>query len=227
MINSSQYKRAWQSRVGDRAIHLNINCFEKKEVEYLTNQYHLVVNNVDVNDKTIIDYGCGGGLFGHFLYSWEYTPEKYIGIDIADRATTEAKLNNICWEEKETIIDIIKIDPIELIDFSRFKADIFIMLNVVRFLPNIEYIKLLFNKINKSKIKEVILNFKISSADRFRDHPYKTTHDIGKANRLTMKTVLELLNKYKPNKIKNQGKNDCFVFFKKNRRKYTKRKEKI
>jgi hypothetical protein len=218
MINSKEYIKAWQSRVGRGTVHLNINDLEKKKVEYLTNQYHLIAENVNINEKIIVDYGSGGGLFGVYLHSWEYSPKKYIGIDIANRCIIESKINNNCWKDKEdTIVDIIKIDPTELIDFKKLKSDVFIILNVIRFFPDIDYVRLFFNKLVESNIKEIVMNFDAGSTDRFRKNPYKTTHDIGNACILTLKTVIELMGKkYKVNKMKNIKK-DCYLFFKKKR----------
>lgn len=221
MISDKEYIRAWQGRVGSRTVHLNPESFNKEDLRYLTNQYDLVCKNININNKIIVDYGCGGGLFGIYLFRWEYNPKKYIGIDIANRCVNEARLNSMCWEvdeDRKTDVEIIEINPIQLIDFSLLKANIFIMLNVARYFPNINYVKLFFNRLNESNIKQIVFNFKPGENNSFRKHPYKTTYDIGNANTLTAHTIMGLLNNYEINKTKDLDKNDCFLFLKMKRK---------
>lgn len=217
MIDNKTYKRAWQGRVGSRTVHLNPESFELEDMKYLTEQYKYVTENLYLNNKTIIDYGCGGGLFGIHLFRWEYSPKKYIAIDVANRCINEARLNSMCWEseDRKTVVEIIEIDPIQLIDFKELRAKVFIMLNVVRYFPDMEYTKMFFNKLNNSEIKEIVFNFKLGEKDSFRKEPYKTTYDIGNANELTLKTMFELMNNYDIKKMKKLNDiDDCFVIFK-------------
>lgn len=222
MISDKEYIRAWQGRVGQRTVHLNPESFNKEDLKYLVNQYDVICKNININNKIIVDYGCGGGLFGIHLFRWEYKPKKYIGIDIANRCVNEARLNSMCWEvdeDRKIITEIMEINPIQLIDFSLLKAHIFIMLNVVRYFPDMDYVKLFFNRLNESNIKQIVFNFKSGKKDNFRKYPYKTTYDIGNANILSIHTIIELLNNYDINKIKDLGENDCFLFLKMKRKK--------
>lgn len=217
MVIKSEIIRAWQSRVGQRTAHLNFELFTPGDLEKLYKQYDLVTKYLEENDclndkTTLIDFGCGGGLYGKYLYQWEYLLKKYIGVDIADRCITESRLNNMCWMNKNVEVEIIKTDPIELTELNKYKADVFICLNVVRYFPDMEYVNLFFKWLNRSRIDKIIFNFKLGKENGFREKPYKTTTDIGLANQLSLETIVESMSKYKANKIKNIS-DDCFIFF--------------
>lgn len=215
MINKEDYIRAWESRVSERSCHLNIENFNQQDLQYLYAQYQLIIDNYDFENKTVLDLGCGGGLFGKYLSLKECKIKKYIGLDIAERCIIETLLNNLCWDEKECK----KIDPF---DFElKMKANILIVLNVIRFLPDLEYIQLFFDKLNRSGIKKIFIHFRKGNENIFRQKSYKTTHDIGQANYLNLDFVIEMMNKYKAIKITNKNEN-CYVFFEK---KTKKRKE--
>lgn len=222
MISDKEYKRAWQGRVGSRTACLTIESFDKDSFKYLTEQYTFVCENITINNKVIVDYGCGGGLFGIHLYSWEYDPKKYIAIDIANRCVNEAKLNTLCWEQNDrnTETEVLEINPIQLFDFSLLKANIWIMLNVVRFFPDMDYVNLFFNKLNESGISKIVFNFRKGEKDIFCKKPYKTTKDISNACILTIDTIMNILNNYKIEMEKELGKSDYFLFLKKKRKSY-------
>ena len=228
MLSDKEYIRAWQGRVGSRTVHLNPESFEPVGIQYLTSQYSLVTENINVNERSVIvDYGCGGGLFGVYLFNWEYNPKKYIAIDIANRCVNEARLNTMCWEQenKKTITEVIEINPVQLFDFTLLRANIFVMLNVVRYFPDIEYVNMFFDRLNKSKIKTIIFNFRKGDKNSFSKTPYKTTKDIGNANILTTETIINLMNNYQIEKTKILSKDDCFLFLKKKRKKINMDKE--
>ena len=219
MIDKEQYIRAWQSRVGRKTACLDYDGYTKEELEKLHGYYQIITEYYDtkLNNKVLIDYGCGGGLLGKYLFLFEHNIKKYIGIDIADRCVNEARLNNLCWYNKEVEIDIIKTNPNEPVNISQLKGGILVCINVIRYLPDIEYVNDLLDKFNKSRVKYIALNFRLANKNNFREKKYKTTEDIGLACVLSLQSVVEQMKRYKVVKIKNVGEN-CFVFFEKKTR---------
>jgi len=215
MIDKIEYIRAWESRVGERTLHLNKENFSEKELKDLYFQFDMLIDFYNFENKSILDLGCGGGLLGTYLNSKNIRIKKYIGLDVADRCITEARLNNLCWEH-DVVVDLIKIDPFNF-DLN-IKANFLIILNLIRFLPDIEYVLLFLDKINKSKINNIFLHFRKENQNLFRERPYKTTHDIGQANYLNLDFVIKQMNKYNAEKIKNRN-DDCYLFLKKKRKK--------
>lgn len=224
MISSEDYKRAWENRVSDRSVHLNRKNFVRADLVSLFYQYQIVIDNCKLENKTIIDFGCGGGLLGACLFDSKIEIKKYIGVDVAQRCVVNAIKNNKRWKDKAAF-EIT--DPCDLIDIKKYKADILIALNVIRFLPDMEYVEMLLNYFNKSKIKEIFLHFRVGKQNEFREKPYKTTHDIGQANYLTIETIKKLMNKYETDKSSNVINGDCYICFKKKaiKRKLKKKEE--
>lgn len=223
MISKEDYIRAWESRVGARSVHLDERFFNINDLNILHNQYDMVLNNIDFNNKTVIDLGCGGGMFGNYLFRKEKGIKKYIGIDIARRCIDEARLNNICWDGKAEI-DFICMDPIDLMDLRKIKANILVVLNVIRFLPDQEYVEKFMEMISGSNIKYLFFNFRLGESNTFREKPYKTTNDIGQANRLKKEFILQYFEKYDIKKMSNTNDN-CYVFLGRKRKKVTTEEE--
>jgi len=223
MITTKEYKRAWERRVGPRSAHLDTNNFTKEDLKKLFDQYQMIVDNYNLDNKTIIDLGCGGGLFGLYLFRGEINIKKYIGIDIAKRSIIEAKLNNICWTEANKT-KFILIDPIKMTDFNKFKPKpyLIVALNIIQFLPDMQYVKLFFEKINNSEIRNIFIQFRRGDKNIFRKDPYKTTHDIGQANYLTLQKITNLMPNYNLSATKDEEEN-CYIRFKKTNKKKEKR----
>lgn len=222
MLSRIEYIRAWNSRVGNRTLHFNIKNFTKEDRDSLYEQYKMILDNYNLENKTIADYGCGGGLLGNYLYINQIDIKKYIGIDIVDKCLHESRLNNSMWNHNVEV-EINKINPY---NFNlNIKADILIILNLIRYFPDKEYIDFFFNEINISKIKEVFLNFRNAKNNIFRKKPYKTTHDIGNANFLDVNYVIDRMNKYNVKNIINKD-GECYIFFEKRKRR-TKKVENI
>lgn len=141
--------------------------------------------------KTVIDYGCGGGWIGKFLFE-KKNIKAYLGIDIAQRSIDAAKENLKEHDDKVFLL----IDPNNLPDFSQMKADLFISLSCIQHFPDKEYLDYFLDVLNKSEIKTLILQVKYSDTTRFREHPYKTTHDIGNGCFTNFKYLQSKLTNY-------------------------------
>jgi len=62
---------------------------EKKAFNYFSWDFH-VHPYLDANDKVVLDYGCGGGLFLTWLNNI-YKPKAYLGVDISERSLLACK----------------------------------------------------------------------------------------------------------------------------------------
>ena len=78
-ITDKDIVRAWHERVGEWTAHITT-----RDINALHEFYRNACAGIDFNDKHIVDYGAGGGLFYDWLFA-NYQPKFYVGIDIADR----------------------------------------------------------------------------------------------------------------------------------------------
>jgi ubiquinone/menaquinone biosynthesis C-methylase UbiE len=61
--------------------------------------YDHVVQSISLEDKDIVEVGCGQGAGGLFL--WQYKkPRSYIGVDLSDKAIAFCQRNNPCTNLK-------------------------------------------------------------------------------------------------------------------------------
>lgn len=167
MIKSEDYTLAWEKRVSPFSAHINLQ-------DNYFSVYAKAMDRIKMDGKTVIDYGCGGGWIGKYLFD-EKKIKAYLGIDIAKRSIEAAEQNLADYENKVFLL----VDPNALPDFSQMKADFFISLSCIQHFPDKEYLDYFLNAINNSEIKTLILQVKYSNKTIFREHPYKTTHDIG------------------------------------------------
>lgn len=198
-------KRAWEKRVGPETAHLKEGKFLK--IAALNDQFRKGLQDIDLEDKVIFDYGCGGGFLGLYLLSRDVPIKKYIGVDITDRAlgaTREHLTDYIKMGKVETV----KIDPMGIPDLSIFRGgiDIFTCFNVIQHFPNQEYFDYFFDKLNNSKIQNIVLNYREGAKTVFQEEPYKTTHEINMASYTTKEDIWKKLDNYKMMRIsKKQG----------------------
>lgn len=185
MIKSEDYTLAWEKRVSAFSAHIDLqdNYFPV---------YRKAFGKTKMDGKTVIDYGCGGGWTGKFLFD-EKNIKAYLGIDIAQRSIEAAEKNLADYEDKVFLL----VDPNALPDFSQMKADFFISLSCIQHFPDQEYLDYFLDAVNKSGIKTLILQVKYSDKTIFREHPYKTTHDIGNGCFTNFKYLKSKLTNYK------------------------------
>lgn len=186
MINDDKYIDAWNYRVGPSQAHLEFDdIFHKKEI--LINEYKKGSFEEDFNNKKIIDYGCGGGLFGVWIKE-NFKPVFYKGFDIAKRSIISAIQNYPGVGYFELI------NPSECYKAMRFKADCFICFSVIQHFPDQEYLDLFLKSLNNSFNKKLFLQIRTDlklKENIFRKEPYKTTQDIA----IACYTTIAFLNK--------------------------------
>lgn len=185
MINSNDYIRAWEQRVSADTAHI-------PHKEHFFEIYKKAFEKTSLHGKTVIDFGCGGGWTGKYLFA-EKKIKAYLGIDIAQRSLDAAKKNLSEYPNSVFLL----IDPNALPDFSQMTADYFVSLSCIQHFPDKEYLDYFLRSLNKSGIKNIILQVKYSKETKFREVPYKTTHDIGNACFTNSGYILSQMTNYK------------------------------
>jgi len=172
-MNSKTIVDAWERRVGPVTAHLVTDTHLRKENLFAS--FEVVCSSVDFSDKTIIDYGCGGGFFGLYL-SNKFIVKKYIAYDLAQRSLDVAKKNLEFLPEN--MKEFIKVDPWNI---PQMHADIFCCFSVIHHMPTQTYLDYFLAMLDVSNIKVILLTCKYSAVESFQIHPYKTTKEINNA----------------------------------------------
>lgn len=190
-LRSDDIIRAWEERVGPMTAHIK-GCVDEKQLLTL---YAKAIQRVDFSGKCVLDYGCGGGLFGEFLFA-NTSILQYVGLDIATRSLAAAeKLLTIDNDFSENC-NFIKIDPFSTPDLSLLKIDILFCMNVIQHFPTQEYLDNWIEMVNNSGIENIILHFREGPLF-FQVEPYKTTKEINLANTVPKKYIVKGLSNYK------------------------------
>lgn len=196
MLGSHDIIKAWEERVGPMTAHIKGKINEKQ----LLTLYANAIQNVNFSGKCVLDYGCGGGLLGEFLFT-NTSVLQYVGLDIASRSLAAAeKLLTIDNDLSENC-HFIKIDPFSTPDLSLLKIDILFCLNVIQHFPTQEYLDTWIEMVSNSGIENIILHFREGPLF-FQPEPYKTTKEINLANTVPKKYITKKLTKYKMKKSK-------------------------
>lgn len=117
--------------------------------------YKQIVEGYDFEGKTIIDFGCGAGHLGKYLFE-NFNIKKYIGIDTSKVSINFAKERLRNYDNKELIL----MD--EFFDFSKYEADIFISIFCIRYFPDRLYLDEFLKKVNESKCKDLIIQYRMN-----------------------------------------------------------------
>ena len=105
-------------------------------------------NKYDWVNKSVIDYGCGGGNLGSYLLTNKEI-SKYIGLDISDRSLRVAS---------EKIEDSrAEFYREETISFEQFNPDFIVSLAVIQHFPSFDYYKQWCNRVDSSGAKNIII----------------------------------------------------------------------
>jgi 2-polyprenyl-3-methyl-5-hydroxy-6-metoxy-1,4-benzoquinol methylase len=83
------------------------------DINYIKNQVLRNITQEEINNRTILDYGCGAGCFSFFIL--KYSPKKIIGVDIGKDNISYAKkkLMDISSDKIEFICDDLENYDIE------------------------------------------------------------------------------------------------------------------
>lgn len=180
----------------DHDLHLNWNEQQLKEL-YSFYQNGVMWPDIDFSGKIIVDYGCGGGWLGKFLFE-KTAIKKYIGVDVAERSIAFAK-NNL--PKTKTKVQLIKIEPWDqLIFLKRKKIDILVSVACIQHFPTQEYLLIWLAELNSLKLEWIILQFHFHSASGgktvFREDPYNSIRDVAYACYTTKEYIAKILTNY-------------------------------
>lgn len=135
----------WNKKATDEFCHIKID-------DNIKNNYIKYLSEIDLENKVVIDYGCGGGHLGKYLFK-EKKILKYYGFDICDKSIKSAEKNL-----KNYDATLIKVD--KHIDFSIYNADIFISFECIQHFPTFQYLLSFLKTVNESKISEILLQIR-------------------------------------------------------------------
>ena len=189
-MESKEYIRAWQERVGETTAHLKFDdTYLNRENLYA--EYEKAAFRDDFTGLSILDIGCGGGLFAEWLYK-KYDILYYLGVDISERSIEAAnkRLQNI------SNVDLRLINPDSALKLRSVGGCIF-CLSVIQHIPDKEYLDMFLSGLNKSEAEKLYLQIRSGEKTEFREDPYKTTHDIALACITNSAYVNKKLTKYK------------------------------
>ena len=170
------------------------------------------LNKYDFTNKTVIDYGIGGGLFGKYLFDKKKI-KKYIGFDIAQRQLKHVAIN-LKGYKKELFDSNLKSN------FNDLNADIFICQAVIQHFPDEKYLINFLNKLNDSNINEIMLQIRYSNKTTF-SNDYDTREGVRLSCQTNSDYMLKHLKNYKlvTNKKLTNKSNYEFLFFEKKNKK--------
>ena len=158
-------KNFWES-CNDNFAHLDI---ERLSTEKSINDYfNNIIDSLSIKDKTVIDYGVGGGVFAKKLL--ESNIKQYVGYDIAERQIKIAKRTLKEFENKEFHL----VDNLPIL----CKADVFISLAVIQHFPDLEYYNAFMGLLNKSKIPVLYLQIRQANKLTFNNAEYTSNKNV-------------------------------------------------
>lgn len=190
-------KEVWE-KTRTRNAHLGLDG----EREDMLKRYEaLITSRMKVNGKTIIDFGCGGALFGVHLLT-NFKPKKYIAFDIAERSIQQAKKNikdytlsnNYNGNYLQCNFIILKEHRW---NFAEYNPDIIVCLAVMIHFPTKIYLDNFLKTCNESGAKKLVLEIRdTGKGTQFQKTPYETVTQTLLACITNEKYVSERLTNY-------------------------------
>ena len=114
-----------------------------------------VGEKMSLKNKTVIDFGCGGGFLGKYLL--ENKPiKKYIAFDVATRSLSQAKENLKGFEDKTEFRQVID----HTWNFAELKPDVIVCLAVMIHFPTQLYLDNFIRTCENSGAKNLVLEIR-------------------------------------------------------------------
>lgn len=163
------------------------------------------INKIDVYNKIIIDYGCGGGWLGKILQ--DYNIKKYIGYDLCDDSINAAKkLLKGCKN-----IEIKKVINHDW-DFRKDNPDIFCAFACILHFPTLEYLDRFLMRVNESNAKFLFLEIRNKiNGNKFYRNAYANFESVVDACHTYPEYLQEKLTNYKLEYISEKDKYYCQI----------------
>lgn len=181
----------WWNKVSDEGF----ACLDPKQSWILasTKDTNLTIprfkwlNQIEWNGKSVVEYGCGGGFGGEYLFTQGIS--QYTGLDISPRgiAHTTRRL-------KGKSVDLHLVNSYS----AEYKADVFITYAVIQHFPSESYVDNFFQEVNKSETPELMVQFRIGDEVLFHDSAYadETQNSVKLACILDFQFLLDRLTNY-------------------------------
>lgn len=173
----SEVKDFWETCVEGFA-HLNgthaIHSEGKRS--FLTRLIEEVLS-IDFYSKTVLDYGIGRGDLGKFLYE-NLDIYKYIAMDVAQRSLDASKDFLEKYEQTEFLLADLDFKSLQW----SHNIDIFTSFACIQHFPNIDYLDTFLENLNRSSIKDLILQIRDSDRGYFFEDgkPYDSTGHVAR-----------------------------------------------
>lgn len=151
-------KKTWEERMSLKACHIDV---DKEKLFSLFRRR--VSEEVTVSGKTVIDFGCGGGWLGRYLFD-NCSPRLYLGLDISERSRAFAEEN-----VPEGGFVGSKVIPRGF--------DIFVCLSVIQHFPNFSYLSAFLSEVNDCRAVDLILQIR-AGENKIRENPYESIDDV-------------------------------------------------
>ena len=177
--NFAHIKPNWEIKTGSR----RERHFKKAFLE-----------DIDFTDKTVVDYGCGGGWMGKYLFE-NRDIKKYIGVDVSERSLRASHEHLINYRDKTKLRKTPQ-------NFKGFNADVFLRLACIQHFPTVDYLTEFLENINDSGIKYVVLHIRNGKTEYH--NPYENNGDVVNAGRTNEKHVSGRLKNYRLTKELNK-----------------------
>jgi SAM-dependent methyltransferase len=190
MNMAQRIKKFWEG-TNERNAHLGLSG----EEDYLLKRAEeLVGKRVRVQNKTVIDFGCGGGYMGKYVLS--HGAKKYIGFDIAERSVKRAKQNTAEFADRAQFIL-----HNHTWDFPSLKPDIIVCLAVIIHFPSKTYLDNFLSSVNTSGAKNLVLEIRNKGRGTFlQTEPYSAQCFVASPKTcLTCETSPEYVTERLPN----------------------------
>lgn len=200
---AARMKEVWEN-IKPRSAHLGLSG----EKEMMFARYkELISNNLKVNGKTIIDFGCGGALLGLYLLE-NFKPLKYIGFDLAERSIQTAQKNLLGYDCE------LKLLKEHRFNFAELNPDIIVCLACIIHFPTQLYLDNFLKDCNLSNAKNLVLEIRdIGNGTKFSSRPYENGEDIYRACLTDEKYVSEHLFNYFLTYKTEPSENGCQVLY--------------
>lgn len=127
-------------------------------------------------DKSVLDYGIGGGFLGKFLFS-QYKLGKYVGVDISQKSLDAAK-TNLASQMADGKVQLALTPQA----FKQYTPDILVCQAVIQHFPSVTYLDDFLKNVNDSGAADVMLQVRYgpqtsASAKGYFDH--ESLSDVG------------------------------------------------
>lgn len=167
---ASKMSTFWES-VHTRGAHLGIDG----EVPMMMERYARVTRGLYLSGRTVVDYGCGGGLLGLYLLE-KRNIARYIGYDVAKRSLQYAAKNLSMFVNKE----LVRVEEHRWDFAAKEPHAIFCLACMIHF-PTREYLDAFLAACDCSGAQYLVLEVRYAEQTLFQPVPYSSLKTATKA----------------------------------------------